>query len=88
MKRKRFSEEQIIRVLKRLESGENLQALSRELGIHQNTIYSWRSKYGGMESSELVRLKVLEGENRRLKQAVADLTLDKQMLREITSRKW
>ena len=67
MKRKRFKEEQIIRTLKRLESGENLQALSRELGIHQNTIYSWRSKYGGMELSELAKLKVLEDENRRLK---------------------
>lgn len=88
MKRKRFSEEQIIRVLKRLESGENLQALSRELGIHQNTIYSWRSKYGGMELGELAKLKVITDENRRLKRAVAELTLDNQMLRDVTSRKW
>ena len=88
MKRKKFGEEQIIRMLKRLESGENIQALSRELGVHQNTIYSWRSKYGGMESSELFRLKALEEENRRLKSAVAELTLDKQMLQEVTSRKW
>lgn len=49
MKRKRFSEEKIIRVLSCLESGENFQELSRELGIHQNTIYNWRSKYGGMD---------------------------------------
>lgn len=88
MKRKRFSEKQIIRVLKRLESGENIQALSRELGIHQNTIYSWRSKYGGMELSELVKLKALKDENRRLERAVADLTLDNQMLRDVASRKW
>ena len=88
MKRKRFKEEQIIRTLKRLESGENLQALSRELGIHQNTVYSWRSKYGGMELGELAKLKVLEDENRRLKRAVAELTLDNQMLRDVTSRKW
>ena len=88
MKRKRFKEEQIIRTLKRLESGENLQALSRELGIHQNTIYSWRSKYGGMELSELAELKSVKDENRRLKRAVAELTLDNQMLRDVTSRKW
>lgn len=88
MKRKRFSEEQIIRVLKRLESGENLQAISRELGIHQNTIYNWRSKYGGMELSELAELRALKDENRRLKLAVAELTLDNKMLRDVTSRKW
>lgn len=88
MKRKRFSEEQIIRVLNRLESGENLQAISRELGIHQNTVYSWRSKYGGMELSELAKLKSLEDENRRLKRAVAELTLDNRMLRDVTSREW
>lgn len=88
MKRKRFSEEQIIRVLKRLESGENLQALSRELRVHQNTIYKWRSQYGGMESSELAEFKALKDENRRLKRAVADLTLDNQMLRDVVPRKW
>jgi len=88
MKRKRFSEEQIIRVLKRLESGENLQALSRELRVHQNTIYKWRSQYGGMELSELAEFKALKDENRRLKRAVADLTLDNQMLRDVVPRKW
>ncbi len=79
---------EIIRVLKRPEAGEHLQPLSRELGIHQNTIYAWRAKYGGMEVSELATLKELRDENRKLKREVADLTLDNQMLKDINSRKW
>lgn len=88
MKRKRFSEEQIIKALKRLEAGERSQDLCRELGIHQTTIYGWRKKFGGMDVSEAKRLRELEGENRRLKEMVADLTLDNKMLKDINSRKW
>jgi len=88
MKKKRFSEEQIIKALKRLEAGEKARDLARELGIHQQTIYGWRSKYGGLEVSELHELKRLQEENGRLKKLVADLSLNNQMLRDINSRKW
>lgn len=88
MKKKRFTEAEIIKVLKRMESGESPKDLCREIGVHHQTLYNWKSKYGGMEVSELVELKRLQEENRRLKTAVADLTLDNQMLKDINSRKW
>ena len=88
MKKKRFSEEQIVKVLKRMENGESPKDLCRELGVVQQTLYNWKSKYGGMEESELAELKRLKEENKRLKTAVADLTLDNQMLKDVNSRKW
>ena len=88
MKKKRISEDQIVKTLKRIENGESPKDVCRELGIHQQTIYNWKSKYGGMEVSELAELKRLQEENRRLKTAVADLTLDNIMLKDINSRKW
>jgi len=88
MKRKRFTEEQIIKILNRLEAGEKCKDLARELGTHQQTIYTWRSKFGGMEISELQELKRLQDENRRLKKLVADQALDIDMLKDINSKKW
>lgn len=88
MKKKRFTEEQIIKAIKRMENGESPKDLCREMGVHQQTLYNWKSKYGGMEVSELAELKRLQEENRRLKTTVADLTLDNQMLKDINSRKW
>jgi putative transposase len=88
MKKKRFSEEQIVKTLKRIENGESAKDVCRELGIHQQTIYNWKSKYGGMEVSELAEFKRLQEENNKLKTIVADLTLDNKMLRDINSRKW
>lgn len=87
MKRKCFSEEQIITALKRVDSGESTELVSREMGVVQQTLYNWRNKYGGMEISDLRKLKQMQLENTRLKRAVAELTLDVQMLRDITSRK-
>lgn len=83
MKKGRFSEEQIIGVLKQHEAGRKVQELAREIGVSEATIYTWKSKYGGMEVKEAQRLKGLEDENRRLKQLVADLSLDKEALKGI-----
>ncbi len=88
MKKKRFSEEQIIKALKRHEAGENAKDLCRELGIHQTTFYGWRRKFGGMEVSEAKRLRELEDENRKLKAMVAEQALDIRMLKDLNSRKW
>jgi putative transposase len=88
MRKSRYSEEQIIRVLRQVESGQKVKDVIREHGISEQTYYRWKSKYGGMDVSEARRLKALEAENRRLKKLVADLSLDKQMLQEVVDRKW
>ena len=88
MKGKRFSEEQIIGVLKESEAGRRLPDLLRKHGISAGTFYRWKAKYGGMEVSDAKRLKALEDENRRLKRLVADQALDIQLLKEISSKKW
>jgi putative transposase len=88
MKRKRFTEEQIIKALKRIDSGESAKDVGREMGIHQQTLYNWKSKYGGMEVNDLVELKRLLEENRRLKLLVAEQALDITMLKDVNSRKW
>ena len=83
MKRKRFSEEQIIGILKQAEGGLPLPELIRQHGICEGTFYRWKSKYGGLELSEAKRLKQLEDENRRLKRLVADQALDLQVLKGV-----
>jgi len=88
MRRSRFSEEQIIGVLKAVESGRKVADVCREKGISDGTYFRWKAKYGGLEVTEARRLRELEEENRRLKHAVAELTLDKQILKEALSRKW
>jgi len=88
MKRKRYTEEQIIAILKENEAGVPVPELARRYGVAEQSIYRWRSKFGGMEVSDAKRLKQLEEENRRLKRMVADLSLDKQMLEDVLSKKW
>ena len=88
MKGKRFTEEQIIGILKEADSGIPIPDLMRKHGICEGTYYRWKAKYGGLEISDARRLKALEEENRRLKRAVAELTLDNQMLKDVTSKKW
>ena len=87
MRRSRFSEHQIVGALKRAEQGVPVKDLCRELGISTATFYQWRSKYGGLEASDLHRIKELEEENRRLKQMYADLSLDHRILRDIVEKK-
>lgn len=83
MKKSRHSEEQIIGVLKQMEAGRKVGELAREIGVSEATLYTWKSKYGGMEVSEARRLRELEEENRRLKQLVADLSLDREALKVV-----
>ena len=83
MKKSRHSEEQIIGVLKQVEAGRKVAELAREVGVSEATLYTWKSKYGGLEVSEARRLRALEEENRRLKQLVADLSLDREALKVV-----
>ena len=88
MRKKRFSEEQIIGVLKSAEAGMAVKELCRQHGITETTYYRWKKKFGGMDVSDAKRLRQLADENRRLKQIVADLTLDKQALQWALGKKW
>jgi putative transposase len=86
--KKRFSEEQIIRVLKEHEAGTKTAELCRRHGISEGTFYNWKAKFGGMDVSDARRLKALEAENGKLKKLLADAELDKLMLKEVLSKKW
>lgn len=88
MKRKRYSEEQIISILKQHEAGRTMFDLAREHGIAENTLYRWKSKFGGMEVSEAKRLRGLESENARLKRLLAEAELDKAAMKEVIEGKW
>lgn len=84
----RFTEEQIIGILKEQESGRPVKEILRDHGISQDTFYRWRRKFGGLEVSEAKRLRELEDENRKLKQLVAEQSLDIRALKEVVSKKW
>ena len=88
MKRKRFSEEQIIRILKEGEALGNVREACRQHNITEQTYDRWRNKFGGMEVSDAKRLRGLEKENSELKKVVAELTLDNRMLKDVVSKKW
>ena len=88
MKKSKFTEEQIISILKEQEQGLKVAEICRKHGIADQTFHNWKKKYGGLTVDELRRLKELEQENSRLKRAVADLTLDNQILRHVNSKKW
>ena len=88
MKRKRFSEEQIVGVLKEHELGAKTADLCRKHGISEATFFNWKSKFGGMDVSEAKRLKALEGENAKLKRLLADAMLDNAALKDLLSKKW
>jgi putative transposase len=83
MKKTRYTEEQIIGVLKQVEAGRKVVEVAREIGVSEATLYQWKAKYGGMDVNEARRLRELEEENRRLKHLVADLSLDKEMLKSV-----
>jgi putative transposase len=88
MKRSKFTDEQILAMVKEGEAGRKVADLCRAHGITEQTYYRWKAKYGGMELSEMQRLKQIEDENRRLKQIVADQTLDIQALKAVVAKKW
>jgi putative transposase len=88
MRKSRFTEEQIINILKVVETGQRVTDACRAHGISEQTYHRWKAKYGGLDVNEARRLKQLEDENRRLKTAVADLTLDNRMLKDVLAKKW
>ena len=87
MKRSRFTQEQIAFALRQAESGTSVGEVCRKMGISDNTFYRWKRQFAGVGVAELRRLKILEDENRRLKQLVADLALDKEMLQDVLRKK-
>lgn len=87
MKKSKFSEEQMAYTLRQVEGGTPVGEVCRKLGISEQTFYRWKAKYAGMGVSELRKMRQLEEENRKLKQLVADLSLDKQMLQEVIRKK-
>ena len=86
--KKRFTEEQIIKVLDEVKAGMKVEEVCRKHGISAPTYYNWKAKYGGLTISEAKRLRALEQENQRLKKLVADLSLDIVALKDVLSRKW
>ena len=88
MRRSRFSEEQIIGILREQEAGAATADVCRKHGISSATFYKWKAKYGGLDVSEARRLKALEAENARLKKLLAEATLDNAMLKDLTTKKW
>ncbi len=88
MKRKRFSVEQIVAVLKQAELGMAVADIVRQTGISEQTFYRWKKVYGGLQSDQVRELKLLQEENARLKRLVAELSLDKALLQDIASKKW
>jgi putative transposase len=88
MRTSRFTEQQVVAALRQVESGTAVAEVCRKLGISEQTFYRWKRKYAGIGVAELRRLRQVEDENRRLKQLVADLTLDRQMLQEALRKNW
>jgi len=88
MKRSRFTEEQIIAILREQEAGAATADVCRKHGVSSATFYKWKAKYGGLDVSDARRLKALEDENARLKKLLADAMLDNAMLKEVASKKW
>lgn len=84
----RYTEEQIIRILKEVESGTKVAEICRQYGVSEQTVYRWRNKYGGLDTSELQRLRQLEAENSRLKKIVAQQALDLDALKDLLAKKW
>jgi putative transposase len=87
MKKSKFTEQQIAFALRQAETGTKVKEVIRQLGITEQTFYRWKRKYGGLDSSDLRKLRLLEEENKKLKQMVADLSLDKAMLQEVIEKK-
>ena len=87
MRKSRFTETQIVKILKEVQGGRQVKEVCREYGVSDATYYNWKSKYGGMEASDIRRLKEMEDENRRLKQMFADLSVKQEALKDIVEKK-
>ena len=87
MSKSKHTEAQIIAALKQVEAGRRAEDVAREQGVSKHTIYAWKAKYGGMDVNEAQRLRQLEDENSRLKKLVADLSLDREMLKAVIAKK-
>ena len=88
MKRKRYTEEQIVRILKEVEEGKPIASSCREYGVSEQTMYRWRTKYSGMDIAEVRRMKELEEDNLRLRRIVAQQAMDIDLLKEVNAKKW
>ena len=88
MKKSKFTEAQVAAALRECESGTPVGQVARKLGVSEQTLYVWKKKYGALDTSDIRKLRQLEEENSKLKQLVADLSLDKVMLQDLLSRKW
>ena len=88
MKKSRFTESQIVKILKEFEAGRMVKEVCREYGMSDATYYNWKAKYGGMEASDIKRLKELEDENRKLKQMYAELSLEYKVLKDVIEKKF
>ena len=87
MRKSRYTETQIVRILKEVEGGRQVKEICREYGISDATCYNWKAKYGGMDASDIRKLKELEDENRRLKQMYANLSLEHEALKDVVTKK-
>ena len=88
MRKRRFTEEQIIKALQEWDAGAKIADLVRRLGVTEQTLYRWKKKYGGMQVNEAKRLKALEEENRQLKRLVADQALNLQVVKDLLGKQW
>jgi len=88
LRKSRFSNEQIAYALRQAENGTSIAEITRKLGISENTFYNWKKKFGGLGTPEIRELRQLREENGKLKQLVADLSLDRKMLQDVLSKKW
>jgi len=88
LRKSRFSDEQIAHALRQAENGTSIAEITRKLGISENTFYNWKKKFGGLGTPEIRELRQLREENGKLKQLVADLSLDRKMLQDVLSKKW